>query len=682
MSDSSFRPELYTDPEQYEETATRDRKVDLCGLKPSDTDNRKRAELVRDIISLANAASWRKKPAYLLMGIDDDGNRKGLAGELEHFGYGENEFVKVKEAVRRRFHDEISNHIKPLLKWDIEGGIIDGKPFLYLSIEPARNLEPYRVKKQIKAGAKSIATDTCWIRDGESKQEIRPQELLATDWARFLEVPQPLPSQWQRYFESLQSDGMFSEAQNIEYYLNLHVDDHQKLDDLLTGFLNDSQKQLLFIQGSAGCGKSTFLKRLVLQLADEGLSAIRDISFSEQFLPPPGWIPLYFSLREYSSMLDTTSEFAKALVESVNHRGRFWDEPPTRPEGLFEQGDFHWLVCLDGLDEIWSEDKQQKFLGTLRGFLHRYPRVKLLLTSRPEPESVSVSWQDWTATLEVHIRQLSEEQVQDYILAQTEPDIGNDVLEFIRSHEEMWRLCSRVSYLNAAMRKLGRGDEQRPLDDPALLSTHIPEGRSGQEEPDDQVSENSVVPEPISLSDLILEKALDYESDQADEQTEEDNEKQYSELRMGQILDSIYNYLWERECERRMIQSYKAGIWREKTGELAVKTDGFKPTFGRRTVEQYMTSESAVFWLLGIGVITGSQTQLFSFFTELTKVYFAAYLVLQRLDSNDIEQPSEMLRDCKPEFSEQVIRILQDISPEYLPSNSEKGANHEPSITI
>ena len=61
----NFRPDLFTDPREYEEVPLRDRKRDVGNSKH----NEKKAEFIRDVIALANTARLFGQPAYLLYGL-------------------------------------------------------------------------------------------------------------------------------------------------------------------------------------------------------------------------------------------------------------------------------------------------------------------------------------------------------------------------------------------------------------------------------------------------------------------------------------------------------------------------------------------------------------------------------------------------------------------------------------
>jgi len=673
MVDSPFRPELFTDPMNYEETPLRDRKSDMYGLKPSGMDNRKKAELVRDVIAMANTACWRRRPAYLLMGLNDgDGSVCGLAEHLNAFGYGEKPDIKIwEDGVRKKFREVINNHIQPRLQWELKHGEIrvnteegkgQAKPVAYLVLYPDNLKMPYRVKKQIKG---EIFVDQCWIREGASKGEFDRSEFSMQSWSKYIDVPHPLPSDWERYFERLLSDNLLRDAQEIEYYIELRTDNNNSLQNECEQFLADQNAQLLVIQGGAGSGKSTFIQRLTSQLAEEGSDAVADIIYNEAFAPPPGWIPHYFSLRGRTG-IETVDELTRRLVESINQYGKFWTEPPKKPEGLFEQKSLHWLICLDGLDELGDIKAQQNFADQLRSLLSRHPRMKVLLTSRHH--AISVDWKLRTATQVVGVQPLTERDIQGFVKVQLELDRGEEVLGFLHSHTDMWRLCSYPSYLAAAMRKLGRGDEPRPQDDPNVqrifeTETPVPEEQATNDtEQDARMPTATIVPilsEPITDKTEQLEEHEEENNDRDDRDSDNDV---YANFALGALLDSIYEYLWERELKRYEKLKEETDEYWERTGELALETDGGQPRFMRRTANKYLKSEQIRYWLLGLGVLVKVSGSLYSFFTELTKAYFAATYVHTLLQAQEVETPDEALERCQTEFKEQVCNIIQDLS--------------------
>jgi hypothetical protein len=269
VADSPFRPELFTEPKNYEETPLCDRKSDMYGLRPGGMDDRKKAELVRDVIAMANTACVRRKPAHLLMGIDDEGAVGGLEEHLVVFEYDNKAELNVWEAVRRKFDDIIRNYIQPNVQWDLKHGkVIVNKreevedrlvPVAYLIIQPANLDKFYSAKRQIR---NEIVSGQCWIRSGESKHELTRQEIQANDWSKYVDVPHSFPSDWKRYFEKQLSDTPLRMAQEIEYYIELRTEDGDSLQDKFEQFLDDQGSNLLIIQGNAGSGKSTFVQRM------------------------------------------------------------------------------------------------------------------------------------------------------------------------------------------------------------------------------------------------------------------------------------------------------------------------------------------------------------------------------------------------------------------------------------
>ncbi|MGC9084354.1 MAG: hypothetical protein ACP5ME_14410, partial [Anaerolineae bacterium] len=81
MSSQFFRSELFTEPREYEETPLRDRKQKFPNL---DHDEEK-AEFLRDVIAMANTARSWGKPAYLLFGLNNQGNLSDIWDDLQRY---------------------------------------------------------------------------------------------------------------------------------------------------------------------------------------------------------------------------------------------------------------------------------------------------------------------------------------------------------------------------------------------------------------------------------------------------------------------------------------------------------------------------------------------------------------------------------------------------------------------
>ncbi len=120
------------------------------------------------------------------------------------------------------------------------------------------------------------------------------------------------------------------------------------------------------IRGDAGMGKSTILRRLVYQitqysLQDEGMKPI---------LLLPQDVEVFADADADTFVKKCDAHFKKCM---------------NQPEQVFSQSDFEQgkvVLLADALDEI-ADDRQEKFIKLLNELSKRYPKVKIICTSRP-----------------------------------------------------------------------------------------------------------------------------------------------------------------------------------------------------------------------------------------------------------------------------------------------------------
>ncbi|WP_203790861.1 HEAT repeat domain-containing protein [Paractinoplanes rishiriensis] len=125
------------------------------------------------------------------------------------------------------------------------------------------------------------------------------------------------------------------------------------------------------VLGDPGAGKSTLARYLVLALAEGRTTGA--------LAPLHGWRPVLIELRDYAlkaASLETFSEY-------LEHRGRV--------DGLgldhaaadsYLSGDGRALVVFDGLDEIFDPRLRESIARRIAGFANRYPKIKVIVTSR------------------------------------------------------------------------------------------------------------------------------------------------------------------------------------------------------------------------------------------------------------------------------------------------------------
>jgi len=129
----------------------------------------------------------------------------------------------------------------------------------------------------------------------------------------------------------------------------------------IVAVLREPECPLAVILGDPGAGKSSLLRFLALDWAER----------------PTAQIPLLIELREY--MADENRP--KDVLEFF-HQGRrkICELNQLRLHQHLEAGDA--LVMFDGLDEIMAADKRHAAIREIIAFKNKYPRSRLLVTSR------------------------------------------------------------------------------------------------------------------------------------------------------------------------------------------------------------------------------------------------------------------------------------------------------------
>jgi len=652
---NSFRCELFEDPTEYEENLLRDRKEDLPVLSQKQALPGKRAEFLRDAIALANTARMMGEPAYLLFGINDHCEIVGVEQYLAQYS---GDWEKVSQQIKDLFVAFVEPNI---LKWRLFHGECQNKPVAYLQFEPSSEEKPYQVKKELNdKGNEKLTPGDCWIRIGESKQKVRAQE-IAPDHDRYRyaysTVPYVLPSHWERYFNGLLDLDDVRRDQSIKPYIELQVVNGQSLDQRIEQFLNAPSERLLIIKGMATSGKSALQNRLCARLAQENLAAIEGIRHREEFKPPPGWIPIRYLLRGRENEVEDVDKLTQALFRIINQDARFLKiRRPTQPERLFEAPDLQWLLCIDGMDELLRERVQQNFINSLRCLTEKYPKIKVLLTTRPlviryDPNTLP-------RTYEVEIAELTDRQIERFVSTQILSDSDlHQILEFLQNEPDLMALCRHTGHLVAVMRELVPQSNVQPLDYPAV-NLEIPAPSFELDNTEDQplvlpiVDETSLILTEESETKEIVVDELDYEE-----------EPPVAALRVGRIIDRVYRYLWERECARWTLSIDKDEAFWESAGQLAIKSDGHNRLFGESFLQRYIRPPRphVRLWLLSLGILLKSDYSQWEFYNHLVKVFFATWWIRNQLACKALDLVEKSLAACTTDFRDKVKALLPHI---------------------
>lgn len=272
-----------------------DFKLELPNLQ----DFAKKAELIRDIIALANSAYDRCYPeGYLIFGVVDKTKKiVGIQGqvliekakEAQRFNeptpqnlideFNQKKFASLVQEYIQAYKGNARVNYTTILLPESTNECIG-----FLSISPAH--APYTVKKAIpKMGddGKPIRDDIekseAWIRYGEDKQKMFPQEIMemredAKEQNRRLKREKKLKEKLGSAFNNWYVDEKLDDIQDVEPFLpNVPLQTKNDLDNYLflyrslanqLDFIDQENWYLnnLIIEGSKGSGRTTLLRYL------------------------------------------------------------------------------------------------------------------------------------------------------------------------------------------------------------------------------------------------------------------------------------------------------------------------------------------------------------------------------------------------------------------------------------
>jgi len=317
--------------------------------------------------------------------------------------------------------------------------------------------------------------------------------------------------------------------------------------------------------------------------------------------------------------------------------------------------------------------------------MDRFPRTKLILTSRPS--AVEAGFQDWNRTSIVSIRPLTLDEISGYLAATLSGEVHNDAIALLKSETDLQRICSHPAHLAAVMRFFGEGYEREPVDSPVHLSPiPTPELEKPESDPGSSTVQAVDAENPESEKELQefaskLREELE-RSSQIDPINTAENDKGRSaeegedggrddeDLRipipLGRALGAIYEYLWDRETERRNFRQEETDEWWETAGHFALSRDGHQPRFRKKTVCEAFGSDVPFYWLLHLAVLKQISWRLYAFLTDLTQAYFAADYIAQCIEANEPALGS-LLNPCEESFRRRVLTLLKDISSHVPP---------------
>ena len=152
----------------------------------------------------------------------------------------------------------------------------------------------------------------------------------------------------------------------------------------------------IVILGTPGAGKTTLLRYLcwaAVQTSDERCTRLS----TDELL-----IPILLPLRQYAEVAGHES-----LADFLVQKGTDSTQRQALRQALY---DGTGLVLLDALDEVPSESVRRRVRDAIAHFLHSFPRVRCVMTSRPYGyESPAPQ------LVELRLRHLDREQLREFV---------------------------------------------------------------------------------------------------------------------------------------------------------------------------------------------------------------------------------------------------------------------------
>ncbi|MDL4777585.1 NACHT domain-containing protein, partial [Actinomadura xylanilytica] len=171
-----------------------------------------------------------------------------------------------------------------------------------------------------------------------------------------------------------------------------------------------AQSRQAVVLGDPGSGKSTLSRYVMLALAATQ-TAPDDHSWAVEAVPADwrGRLPLLVELRTYAD----PHWRGKTFLDLIDTMGQ--EQHLGLPKGLLEEflhTDGHALVVFDGLDEIFDPRLREEVSRQIEGFAARYPRVRVIVTSRVKGYSRAVL--DAAGFTTYMIQDLDRPQIEEF----------------------------------------------------------------------------------------------------------------------------------------------------------------------------------------------------------------------------------------------------------------------------
>jgi len=609
---NEFDPELFNrlrHPWRLRETALVDLKRELFPVMGND---RAKAEFIRDMIAFANTARRRGQSAYILFGVNDDGNvlPQGIRGQCTRVTLPDDwddddpaRFEQQQNRISRDLHNVVERHVRPGINFDYLPGLIDGSLVSYIVIRPEQVPQPFEVRRRVvdgQTGNVLLVEGQCWKREGESKYEVpeNDKNLLY----RWTDAPYVSKAQWMRHLSAL--TGAFTDEPTT--YLDLSAQgpaEGMSLDQRVAHFLESDNERVLLVIGRPGTGKTRYLHRLARGLAEVALQNL-EATPTEQ---PQTWIPVLVNLGGYA--VEASRPFKQKVVLCLDNHGILKFNEVVQPERILADRILHFVICLDAFDEMEPWRQNVRAIGS---FLEEFPNLKVIVTSRPT--ALPPSW--YTSYSVTSIAPLGGNDVYDYLAAHLEwPDRA---YECVRQSAELYDIIC-VPLMLKYVTEYWQEFEQQAIG-------NLERSMAGEE--DEEEAGEILLPSLGSLTHQLFDRMLKRERD----------EKDPTQTR-------------ELEAARQM----------ESLSALALWMDGRYNSASVEEMRRHHLRLKDITRLQNLGVIRTAEDGL-CFFNELVQAYFAALRLRHALRRGGVTWAVNKITVNRV-FWQKCLDILRDLMP-------------------
>ena len=617
--------------------------------------DRHKASFIKDIIALANTSRFTGKGSELILGVKDDGNIHGIKEMIDKLGGNIN-------GVKKYITQTIERYIEPEIKAvDINAVSCDGRIILSIIIPALRDGNVFKVRRKLDG----LDTGRSWIRTGESNTPLTPE--MEKNYPPYTKCPYIFPEQWLDYLINLQEK--FKHTSNIQGYQELLSNNGKEMMEEIEDFL-DSGKKILVLTGEAAIGKTTILERLaygrskLLQGDIQNFKNLENLKNPSRLYYPIGFIPIFVSLRD--RRIKEVRQLEDLLLDRLCEGLRFRGNRPEELNRLFENPEYHFVVLLDGFDELYNEQAKRQFIQTLEDMARKYPELKFILTTRPPSPSFADEFRNEIS--EIKIQPFTSEQIRKYIESHCDRETLEKVETWIYSNEELTKICSIPFYLETALPEIIGEYRSGQEDITENMVMNSEPDQTGNEEDDETFPNGINTFNPVQAEELILNQPVEERTEAPVSQKFLDEEQ---DIQIGVMLDRIYRKAWKRETQKRNFNHLDTKEFWNQTEKLAVSVN-LGAEISYKQVKKFMRKKSMLF-CLGLSVLTELEEMTrVRFFTELTQAIFAANQ-LKTLIEGSQQRFDSKFNQLSDRFREKVTPILQELSSNfYLPTSQEE----------